>query len=273
MSCRPQRSTPAFRQLSGSMSSFADYASYYDLFYRGKNYAAEAGFVMDVLTSHGCRPSRILELGCGTGAHAEHFARAGSRVFGVDLSERMVRCALDRFASLPAEISSLFQAVQADASDLVSPVRVDAVVSLFHVASYQSTNSALLGYFRSARSALDSGGFFLFDFWYGPAVLSDRPRHRRRCEVSEDGTEVVRETRPVMRCEQNVVDVEFSFMVGSVQSAPTFSETHRMRYLFLPEIQMLCGASGFALVEDGAWMTRTSLTEANWYGWAVLRAL
>ena len=170
------------------MSSFSDYAPYYDLFYRGKDYAAEAGFVLGVLRDHGCRPHKMLELGCGTGGHAEHFAKAGCSVLGVDLSERMVGRAEERFAALPAELSGRFRGMQGDASNFVSPEKVGAVVSLFHVASYQTSNDALLGYFRSARSALEPGGLFLFDFWYGPAVLTDRPHGRERREVADDGT-------------------------------------------------------------------------------------
>lgn len=255
------------------MSSFSDYAHYYDLFYRGKDYAAEAAFVLDVLGSHGCRPRKILELGCGTGGHAEHFAKAGCSVLGVDLSERMVERATERFAALPSELSGRFRGMQGDASNFVSPEKVDAVVSLFHVASYQTTNEALLGYFRSARSALEPGGLFLFDFWYGPAVLTDRPHDRERREVADDGAEIVRQTRPVMRFDDNVVDVNYTFRLGKSGSAQEFCETHRMRYLFLPEIEMLAQATGFAVEQAGAWMSQAPLDDATWYGWGLVSAV
>ncbi len=255
------------------MPSFSDYAPYYDLFYRGKDYAAEVGFVLGILRDRGCRPGKILELGCGTGGHAEHFAKAGCSVLGVDLSERMVGRANERFATLPAELSGRFRGMQGDASNFVSPEKVDAVVSLFHVASYQTTNEALLGYFRSARSALEPGGLFLFDFWYGPAVLTDRPREVERRQTAEDGTEVVRRTQSTMRVNDNVVDVHFSFTLTAGSRKETFKENHAMRYLFLPEIELLARTAGFSFTESGAWMQRASLTDSTWYGWCVLHAL
>lgn len=255
------------------MPSFADYAPYYDLFYRGKDYAAEATFVLDLLGSHGCQPRNILELGCGTGGHAEHFAKAGCSVLGVDLSERMVGKATERFAAMPAGLSGQFRGMQGDASNFISPERVDAVVSLFHVASYQTSNEALLGYFRSARSALEPGGLFLFDFWYGPAVFCDSPQIKERCEQADDGTKVVRRTCPTLRENENVVEVDFRFVLRGKGVDVEFGEKHLMRYLFLPEITMLAESTGFKVEEASQWMTGAPLGAMTWYGCAVLRQL
>lgn len=253
------------------MSSFADYASYYDLFYRGKDYAAEAAFVLGLLKERNPVLKRILELGCGTGGHAVHFAEAGCEVLGVDLSERMVERARERFRSLPIGLQGRFQGMQGDASNFTAPEKVDAVVSLFHVASYQTTNEALAGYFRSARSALKPGGLFLFDFWYGPAVLSDRPHGRTRQEKADDGTVVTRQTESTMRFDENVVDVNYTFHVQRDGGEERFGETHRMRYLFLPEIGLLAQAAGFSVQKAGEWMMQQSLSDATWYGYAILQ--
>jgi SAM-dependent methyltransferase len=255
------------------MSSFADYAPYYDLFYRGKDYAAEATFVLDVLGSHGCHPRNILELGCGTGGHAEHFAKSGCSVLGVDLSERMVERAAERFAALPVELSGRFRGMQGDASSFVSPEKVDAVVSLFHVASYQTTNEALGGYFASASSALNPGGIFFFDFWYGPAVLSDPPQVKERREKADDGTEIVRHTRPTLRENDNIVEVDFRFLLQGEGTEAEFGEIHPMRYLFLPEIFMFSQAVGLRLEQASQWMTLAPLGRTTWYGCAVLRKI
>ncbi len=46
------------------------------------------------------------------------------------------------------------------------------MVSLFHVASYQTSRDALMAMFRTAHAALKPGGVFFFDYWYGGAVLA-----------------------------------------------------------------------------------------------------
>ena len=49
---------------------FDAYARYYDLLYCDKDYAAEAGYVANHIRKLLPHTTHILELGCGTGAHA-----------------------------------------------------------------------------------------------------------------------------------------------------------------------------------------------------------
>jgi ubiquinone/menaquinone biosynthesis C-methylase UbiE len=73
------------------------YASYYDLLYQDKNYVAESSFVEGLLKKYGLPTgSSLLELGSGTGRHAESFARMGYSVYGIDLSPAMVSSANSR---------------------------------------------------------------------------------------------------------------------------------------------------------------------------------
>lgn len=255
------------------MSSFSDYAPYYDLFYSTKDYNAEAAFVLNLLRDHHCQPEKILELGCGTGGHARHFAEAGCSLLGVDLSASMVARARERCEALPIVLREKLSFVQGDACAFVAPRAFDTVVSLFHVASYQTTNQALSGFFRSASSALLPGGLFVFDFWYGPAVLTDKPQAKMRQEIAKDGTLIVRRTRPSILYAENVVDVNYTFELQGGQSVKKFEETHSMRYLFLPEIRMFAETAGLAVEEHTAWINRGPLTDQSWYGCVVLRKL
>ena len=52
------------------------------------------------------RPSRLIDLGCGTGRHLLQFSRAGFDVVGVDLSEHMLDQARTKLAraDLPAKL-------------------------------------------------------------------------------------------------------------------------------------------------------------------------
>ena len=80
----------------------------------------------------------------------------------------------------------------------------DAVISLFHVMSYQNTNEDILSAMKSARSSLNSGGLFPFDVWYGPGVLSDRPQVRVK-EVQDDKYQLIRIAKPVMHDKTNLL--------------------------------------------------------------------
>ncbi len=147
---------------------FDGYAAYYDLLYREKDYAGEARFVLDALNRRGGPVRRLLGSGCGTGAHAEHFAAHGIDVEGIDCSEPMLDSARARAKQLGA-LDARLRSSRADIQRVRLGRTFDAVVSLFHVFSYQTTNQQFLDTLESARLHLCAGGLLLFDAWYGPA--------------------------------------------------------------------------------------------------------
>ena len=77
---------------------FDAYAAYYDLLYRDKDYAGEAAYVHGLIRRYAPGARDILELGCGTGRHAEALMDLGFRVTGVDRSGEMVARARERAA-------------------------------------------------------------------------------------------------------------------------------------------------------------------------------
>ena len=75
------------------MTVFGEYSDYYNLLYSDKNYANETQFLFDLLKKYAPRCETILDLGCGTGAHAALMAQRGCSVVGVDRSESMLAAA------------------------------------------------------------------------------------------------------------------------------------------------------------------------------------
>jgi cyclopropane fatty-acyl-phospholipid synthase-like methyltransferase len=257
------------------VSSFDAYAAYYDLFYRDKDYVGEARYIREVAERAGaCIGPRILELGCGTGRHAVEFVREGGVVHGVDLSRSMVEIANGRRAQCAPEIAARLVFEEGDVRTFRAGTRFDTVISMFHVVSYHTSNEDQDAFFETARSHLDSGGVLLFDFWYGPAVLRDPPRAVSRT-IDGDGFRAIRHTTSRLLVNANRVDVRFDIEVASTDdhSRMSFVENHRMRYLFLPEIEQRLNAHGFDFVFGFKWLSFEELEEASWNGCvlAVLR--
>jgi hypothetical protein len=48
-------------------------------------------------------------------------------------------------------------------------------------------------------------------------------------------------------------------------------EVHSVRYLFLPEIELLAAANGFEIAESGEWLTGNHLHPRSFSGYAVAR--
>ena len=252
------------------MMVFDAYARYYDLLYRDKDYRAESEYVASHIRQYAPQAKRILELGCGTGAHAEQLARMGYLVHGVDLSPQMLAGAEARRKGLPAEVASRLSLGHGDARTARTGESHDVVVSLFHVMSYQTTDAGLRGMFETAFAHLRHGGLFIFDFWYGPAVLTQRPEVRVK-RLEDETIEVTRIAEPVIRVNENMVDVNYSVFIeekatGKVERV---RESHHMRYLFLPELERYREGS-FEERASHEWMTSKPMSEQSWAGFQVL---
>jgi SAM-dependent methyltransferase len=241
---------------------FSDYARYYDLLYRDKDYVAEAAFVHGLLAEHRTPAGTILELGCGTGGHAVPLARHGYSVTGYDLSSEMVA---EARARAPEELNEQLEFRVGDVCTLDAGRQFDAAVSLFHVASYQTGDDSIAGMFATAARHLRPGGTFLFDFWYGPAVLSQRPSVRVKRLQAED-IEVLRIAEPVEHMNENCVDVNYTvFVMDRVTGAiRMLEETHSMRYFFLPELRLLLSMAGFSISRQVEWLSGSDPSEQSW---------
>lgn len=252
------------------MTVFDHYAAYYDLFYEGKEYGPEARYVAAKLAQSMPGARSILELGCGTAGHAVELIRAGYSVTGVDLSESMLVYAGAKRRTLTQQEQARMELVHGDARSVRLGRTFDAVLALFHVMSYQSSNDDLLAAFRTAADHLPAGGVFLFDFWYGPAVLSQRPETRVH-DLENGAVRVTRIARPLLRENANAVDVRFTVLIEekATGGVSRLEETHVMRYLFLPEIDWLLAASGLRRLCANAWLASDEPSAESWSAWVV----
>jgi len=112
---------------------------------------------------------------------------------------------------------------------------------------------------------LDRGGLFLFDCWYGPAVLTQRPQVRIQ-RLEDEHITVTRLAEPVMRPNENLVDVNYQVFIQDKLSGHTeqISETHTMRYLFAPEIELLFDATGLRLLQLSEFMGERDPSSETW---------
>ncbi|MCB0253741.1 MAG: class I SAM-dependent methyltransferase [Anaerolineae bacterium] len=249
------------------------YAALYDHFYAEKDYAAECDFLEDVFRRYASRPVRtVLDLGCGTGGHALLLAQRGYQVTGVDRSQTMLAsaCAKSKGSNLPN--SPKF--VQNDIRSLELGQTFDVVTAMFAVMGYMTTNEDLAAALHSARRHLSSGGLLIFDAWYGPAVLTQRPADRYRI-TSNGSRRIIRFVRAELDSLHHVVNVNYKLLeIEPGLPVREVDEVHVMRYLFAQEIVYHLSQAGFHTVSLGpCWQVGVALQEDQWNMAVVARAI
>ncbi len=214
--------------------------------YRDKDYEAECDFLEEVFRRYASGPVRsVLDLGCGTGGHALPLARRGYQVCGVDRSAPMITLAREKLRAIDLMANVCFEV--ADICTLELRRTFDAVICMFAVLSYQVSYEALWATLRAARNHLSPGGLFVSDFWYGPAVLTQRPSERVKI-VQEGADRLIRLTRPALDVEHNLVQVSFHILrLRGGEVVEEAEEEHLMRYFFRPELEFFLEQTGFAV--------------------------
>jgi SAM-dependent methyltransferase len=252
----------------------SEYAGRYDLLYQDKNYESECDLLAEVFRRYSRTPVQtILDLGCGTGNHALPLARRGYAVTGVDRSPAMLEQAAqkasgDRFgANAP-----VFR--QGDVHDLDLHQNFDVVLMMFAVLGYQLTNDDVGAALQTVRRHVKPGGLFVFDIWYGPAVLAIRPGDRVKSLSTPDGT-VIRAASTKMDSYRQLAEVQYHVW-HLLKSAPPVEtvETHLMRYFFPQELALFLKHAGLRLrhfCEFGA--LEHAPDETTWNTLAIAEAL
>jgi len=248
------------------------YAGAYDALYQDKDYEAECDFLEQIFANYAqYRTYTILDLGCGTGGHALPLAKRGYAVTGVDRSESMISEA-HRKAMGPGAWPCGF--MQGDVRTLDLGRAFDAVIAMFAVISYQTTNEDLASTFYTARRHLEPGGLFVFDCWYGPAVLAQKPTCRYK--VVERGSErIIRYTSPILDMLRHTVQVNYKVVrLKDDRVLDETDESHLMRFLFPREVEYYLSETGFEMLRLCPFMEfEQVVTEHDWNITVVSRAI
>lgn len=241
------------------MSVFEEYAYYYDLLYKDKDYKKEAKYIDMLLKKQDKKINTILNMGCGTGNHDVELSKLGFKIHGIDLSNDMINEAKEKeHDDLSFEVS--------DIRTYTSNIKYDAITSLFHVVSYQNTNEDLINTFKTAYNLLKENGIFIFDCWYGPGVLTDLPTVRVK-RVENDKCKVVRIAMPEMFADKNLVYVNYETIIidKATKQNKVLNEVHKMRYLFTPEIEYMLKSIGFKNIKCYKYGTMNKPNYDSWY--------
>ncbi len=249
------------------MKQFGDlYSHYYDLLYRDKDYKKEVQYLEQLINN--TPTGTMLDLGCGTGKHAELFCDKGYTVHGIDLSKDMLKIAETRRKERAEYLSFSHSSIQ----ELNLGKKFNVVVSLFHVMCYQKTNKELIQALKVARNHLHKGGIFIFDFWYGPAVLLDLPVVRVK-RLENESVKITRIAEPTLHVQESIVSINYNIFIENKKTSEIVKkeELHKVRYFFDIELEDICRQVGFEVENKYTWMSKKEPEKNSWNVVWVLR--
>lgn len=222
------------------------YSKYYDILYADKDYERECDFIEQIFQRYASsKLVSILDVGCGTGGHLIPLARRGYEVVGVDKSKSMVQIARTKLRKLGLNA----EVYVSDAAEFTFNTKFDACISMFAVINYIVETDRVIKVFRNIRKHLKKNSLFIFDSWYGPAVLSIKPSVRVKI-IERGGLKVIRTVIPeldtfrhIQKSNYYLIVIKDNKVIGECR------ECHTLRYFFPQELIHYLTESGFSVLK------------------------
>jgi len=235
------------------------YAKYYDLFNKNKDYSKECDFLEKVFEKYfPGKVKKILDLGCGTGIHAQNLSKIGYGMDGLDLSQAMLNIADSR--NIPGAKFYL-----GDMSQFNINQRYDVCTSMFAAFGYLTKNKQIESALKSIKGHLNPGGLFILDVWNGLGVMHELPTSR--VKISSPGDyKITRTSYPCLDAKNHICKVKFDVKIQEDNEEIDFyEETHNMRFFFPQELKKYFQDSGFEILEIcKMFQLGTEVNENDW---------
>ena len=240
---------------------FIKYSDYYDLLNQGKDYETETKYVESLIEQFKSNNvENLLDIGCGTGLHANFLSRNGINVLGIDTSQSMLDLAQSKYKN-----NKNISFKKGDARSFNAEIKFDVVTSLFHVINYQITNDDVKKFFKTVSSHLKMNGLLIFDFWNKPAVVNLGPSKRTRTMEDENNI-IIRTGNPKHIIDKDIVEVNFDINIQNKSTGNKFSftEDHMMRYYDIDFLSKLMETFSLKIINAEEWLTKNQPSNKTW---------
>jgi SAM-dependent methyltransferase len=227
--------------------SFKEYAAYYDLIYRDKDYEKDVDFIEDFIEEifgenvGASNPKKILEVGCGTGNYTKILVDRGYEVTAVDVSEDMLKLASEKCDC---------EVIKGDIGDITINDKFDTCIAMFAVMGYITENTDIIKALNNIHKHLKPNGIFVFDVWNGLAVLRLLPEQRIK-EVENDELKITRFAVPTLSAFEHICEVNYKLIIQnkSDNKLKEINEKHVMRFYFPQELKYYLENAGFEVLK------------------------
>lgn len=210
----------------------------YDLFYREKDYEAEAGAVVALVEQYSPGARSLLDVGCGTGAHLAHLSRRYGQVAGVDASAAMLDEARDSFPAIRFH--------EGDMRTFHLGERFDVVTCLFSAVGYMTTAPDLDAAVANMAAHVAPGGVLLVEGWITPDAFL--PDHASAHSAVSDDAAVARVM--VSRRDGDVSVIDAQYVIATLDGIEHVVEEHRLGLFSFEQYRGAVEAAGLRYARE-----------------------
>ena len=140
--------------------AYGEFAKIYDeLINEDINYDEMVDRIIEICNSYNVELNDYLDIACGTGNVTIRLAKYFKNIYGVDLSEDMLREAFDKFKEARIKGKIICQ----DMTELALNREFDLITSVLDSTNYITDLNDLQNYFNGVYTHLKSNGLFIFD--------------------------------------------------------------------------------------------------------------
>ena len=156
--------------------------------------------------------------------------------------------------------------INSDISSIDLNKKFNIIISMFSVINYQTANKKLSNFCKVVKNHLKKDGIFMFDAWYGPAVLAQKPKECIREIKIDDSKTIIRFTEPNLNLLEHTIEVSFKvWYLNKNKLLKETRESHTMRFLFPQEIKYFLEVAGFKEINFFPFLkSRRQLSERDW---------
>jgi len=219
------------------MLTYSRSALYYDalLTASGKNYARESAVIGDLVERYKRSSGRrLLDVGCGTGRHLEHF-RERFECEGLDIDRSMLATAAERCPEAKLHLTDMI--------GFNLGTRFDIITCLFGTIAYLPTVQRFEQAIANFARHLVPGGVAIVEPWLRPNEWEDGRVGASFADLPD--MKIAR--MHVARRDDCVAILNFHYMVGMRDGVRNFEETHRLLILSDEQYRNAFLRAGFEL--------------------------
>ena len=233
---------------------FNQSAEIYDAIYGFKDYATEAAQIATLIRTAHPAATRVLDVACGTGAHAHHLAMSHAfEVDGLDIDAGLLKIAREKHRS------GTF--VEADMTDFLLERRYDAVLCLFSSIAYVVTLERVAAALACFRRHLLTDGVVLVEPWFPPGTMVDG--HTVRNTATHNGMAVERISRTEIA--GRISRLHFDYRIETPEGVRHTAEVHELGLFTQDEMATAFQQAGLraqfdpeGLIGRGLWLARAA---------------